>query len=316
MVRKSSLIIIFLLFVGTLFAGSPSIFIDNTFIDIGYIYPHSKKNFKFTIYNSGEAPLIIKSIIHTCGCTKLKYSKKVIPPSEKETVYGELTSYGEHGPIIKYIYVYSNDPAREKVEVRVKAYVREEVEASPHSLKIIYPLKIPYEKEISINYYGKGEFKIFKVVDELGIFKLKLTRKTKKSYSLKLSLLKEVSKGVGGFLKVETNSKRVKVLKIPVYFSKKKFFTIFPRYINLGTTSKKSIEKRVAIRALNGVHSIFVKSVEKADWFDCKILRNNSDMVILLFTFYPEKFRKLQHSVKFKTNFGGGKIDVSCIFKK
>ncbi len=317
--KKSNFFIVFIILLGTfILAKSPSIFVDKTIIKLGYLKPHSKTPFKFTIYNSGEAPLVIKSILHTCGCTKLKYDSKVIPPDGKMVVHGILRTYGARGPIIKYIYVYSNSPGKEKVEVRLMAYVRAEVEATPENIRIEYPMSGKFKENILINYYGKGEFKISKVLEDKKLFKLLLVRRTDTAYNLYLTLLNNKINGdLSDFISVYSNSKEVPILKIPVYIAKKKYFTIFPDYLKLGIIrSDKPIIRRIALRVKNTNRNLILKSIKRKDWFNYKILKNNSKMVIVNIKIYPEKFKKLQDSINFYTNLGKDSLNVSLTYFK
>ncbi len=319
MKRKSSFLIFLIFFCGAfLFGKSPSIFVDGTLIDLGYIKPHTETPFKFTIYNSGDALLVIKSIVHTCGCTKLEYDKKVVPPDGKMVVKGELKTYGERGPIIKYIYITSNSPGREKVEVRVKAYVRAEVEATPPHVEILFPLKDIFKKEILINYYGKGKFKISKVLDEKDFFKFELNRRRDDAFDLHITLIKKNFTGKNyDTISVYSNSKDIPILRIPVYFSKRETFSIFPGYLKLGVIREdKPIIKRVILRSKEKGKNILLRSIVKKDWFDYEILKNNSKMVIVKLKIYPEKFNKLQDTINFNTNLGNRSLNVALTYVK
>lgn len=99
----------------------------------------------FRVFNNGEGQLKIKSIRTSCGCTtaQLIYDSKksptfgmhssslfwseTIPPGEKAQLKVTLdpATHGRAGlgPFVRSIWVSSNDPYNEKLEVRIKGSV-------------------------------------------------------------------------------------------------------------------------------------------------------------------------------------------------
>lgn len=86
-----------------------------------------KRTFEFT--NVGDAPLIIKNIKSTCGCTVPKKPEKPIMPGEK----GEIeVSYDTKRPggFSKAITVFSN-AKKERIQLKIKGYISKEVAKAP-----------------------------------------------------------------------------------------------------------------------------------------------------------------------------------------
>lgn len=87
---------------------------DKEVIDYGKVEQNAKGERTFTFTNVGKAPLIIKNVQSTCGCTVPKKPEKPIMPGEK----GEIkVSYDTKrlGGFSKSIIIYSNALAGRKI---------------------------------------------------------------------------------------------------------------------------------------------------------------------------------------------------------
>lgn len=90
-------------------------------IDYGKISKGSKGERIFTFTNVGDAPLIIKNIQSSCGCTVPKKPEKPIMPGEK----GEIkVSYDTEriGGFSKQITIFSNAKNTRKI-IKIKGFV-------------------------------------------------------------------------------------------------------------------------------------------------------------------------------------------------
>jgi hypothetical protein len=64
----------------------------------------------FIIQNKGGAPLTIKDVKTSCGCTAAKPDKNVLAPGEQTKIHTKLSLKRRQGPQNKSITVYTNDP--------------------------------------------------------------------------------------------------------------------------------------------------------------------------------------------------------------
>ncbi len=76
--------------------------------DFGKIKEGEKVGCVFSFTNSGDADLIVTSVLTSCGCTVTKYDKKPIPPGGKGTVEVVYDSSDRSGLQTKTITVQSN----------------------------------------------------------------------------------------------------------------------------------------------------------------------------------------------------------------
>lgn len=91
-------------------------------LDYGEIAKGADGHGVFTFTNSGEKPLIIKSVRPSCGCTVAEYPKEpIMPGSSAEIKVGYNTNIV--GPFSRTIEVYSNSDNGARKILRVKGNV-------------------------------------------------------------------------------------------------------------------------------------------------------------------------------------------------
>jgi len=110
--------------------SSPKIEISPASYDFGEVEFGKILNYNFVIENSGQAPLEIKRVATSCGCTTAKTSQKAIEPgqsAELSVVYDTAAmGDGPHGKgqQERIIYVKSNDPNNPQANVTISAFVK------------------------------------------------------------------------------------------------------------------------------------------------------------------------------------------------
>ncbi len=76
--------------------------------DFGRIEEGEKVGCIFTFKNTGTGPLVINSVVTSCGCTVPKYSTRPLAPDDDGTLEVEFNSSGYNGLQTKTITVRSN----------------------------------------------------------------------------------------------------------------------------------------------------------------------------------------------------------------
>lgn len=92
------------------------------FFDVGTIHSGELVKHSFRFRNTGNAPLVVKDIIPSCGCTKVDVSKKVLKPGEEALIEVIFDSNGWFGSQYKSVTLRTNGIIREK-SVTLKANV-------------------------------------------------------------------------------------------------------------------------------------------------------------------------------------------------
>lgn len=94
-----------------------------------------KYSFKFE--NTGDAPLVIKNVKASCGCTTPSWPKRPIGPGEKETVTAAYNPHKRPGYFKKSITIMSNAKNSPKV-----IYISGTVTPKPKGIEDLYPFEV------------------------------------------------------------------------------------------------------------------------------------------------------------------------------
>lgn len=87
--------------------------------------PRQKVEKTLWIKNIGSAPLEIRRVSTSCGCTKAAIDKTMIEPGQTAnlTITFDPTEMEEIGPVEKIVYIRSNDPLNDETAITIKMYV-------------------------------------------------------------------------------------------------------------------------------------------------------------------------------------------------
>jgi hypothetical protein len=113
---------------------APKIAFDQTVHDFGLVAPGSKQTCEFNFKNKGAGTLKIKDVSKTCGCTVFTLEKKEYAPGEKGTLKVEYHADRGSGQRTRHLYVFSNDPDNERIELTIKASIAQKVTCEPEKL--------------------------------------------------------------------------------------------------------------------------------------------------------------------------------------
>ena len=77
--------------------------------NLGEINSPDVLSYTFEVKNTGTAPLLLKRVKPTCGCTVANWTKKEIAPGEKGTIEIQFDSEGYQGLERKNIIIETNE---------------------------------------------------------------------------------------------------------------------------------------------------------------------------------------------------------------
>jgi len=103
--------------------NAPVIEIDDRVFDFGELKQGEKVSHPFVITNTGKSNLILRKIRASCGCTAIEPDKTVIAPGESTRVVAEFNSRGMSGRQNKSVTIYSNDPKKSTMLLRLSGTV-------------------------------------------------------------------------------------------------------------------------------------------------------------------------------------------------
>ncbi|MFO0836228.1 MAG: DUF1573 domain-containing protein [Phycisphaerales bacterium] len=127
---------------------SGTLVFDQESLDLGTITQNELKNFEFTFKNTGKAPVVIKEVKRSCGCTQAKVAVEgsdkgleaveqdqntwvTVPAGAKAVIKAEFDPKGKIGSQSKTITVVSNDAERAEVVLTFTVQVEAVVIAEP-----------------------------------------------------------------------------------------------------------------------------------------------------------------------------------------
>jgi len=106
----------------------PEIAVSETLYDFGTIGPKDVVKQTFAIRNTGKGILTISNAYTTCGCTTADFSSSVIPAGKVAlvTVTFDAGFHDTRGQAVRRgVIIENNDPNQSKVEIWIKAKVRQ-----------------------------------------------------------------------------------------------------------------------------------------------------------------------------------------------
>jgi hypothetical protein len=103
--------------------GKPALSINNTTYDFGKIPQGEPASHSFTIKNTGDAPLVIKDVKPSCGCTTPKWPRKPIAPGDSAEIKAVYDAESM-GAFQKSIRVKTNVPFSGTKTLKIKGVVQ------------------------------------------------------------------------------------------------------------------------------------------------------------------------------------------------
>lgn len=104
-------------------ANAPDIqFSENNF-DFGAVKQGAVLEHTFKITNQGKSDLILRKVRTSCGCTASKPDKDVVRPGETVNLAVSFNTRGRNGRQSQSVTIYSNDPKKSTMLLRVSATV-------------------------------------------------------------------------------------------------------------------------------------------------------------------------------------------------
>jgi hypothetical protein len=107
--------------------GEPDIELIRTQTDLGVVVNGNIETFSVPVENIGGGELIIEAVTSSCGCTTAQLTPDVISAGGSGTLSITYDS-GAHGPnevgpVMRQIFIASNDPDEPEIEFRFTAEV-------------------------------------------------------------------------------------------------------------------------------------------------------------------------------------------------
>lgn len=111
-------------------SGTPQIAVETQAVDLGDVPNGTIAGRDVAVRNSGDSMLVVETISTSCGCTTATLEPMQLAPGESGTLHIEYDA-GAHGPdltgpLVRQIFINSNDPAQPEVTVELAVNVTAE----------------------------------------------------------------------------------------------------------------------------------------------------------------------------------------------
>jgi uncharacterized membrane protein len=204
--------------------AAPELSVEQGTYRFGTVAQGKKVQHSFKIRNSGDAPLQIKKIEVSCGCTAAKPSTSVIQPgkSAEIDVVFDSTEFG--GKVVKSVTMSTNAGKTPSYTFNLEGTVSEELQVTPRQLSLgsVTP---GVAKLVTINVTNNGNSSIRLIAVNVNSNTLQIKSTIGKSDlkpgetgPVNLSILvRSESKILSGYVHIVTSSARKKEITVPVY---------------------------------------------------------------------------------------------------
>ncbi|HVO74304.1 MAG TPA: DUF1573 domain-containing protein [Ignavibacteriaceae bacterium] len=108
-------------------SNQPKIYFDESQHDFGMVKEGNVVDYTFKFTNKGDAPLEIKDVQTSCGCTAALVSSKTVGPGQEGTLKVELNTKDRTGKMSRVITISSNDPEEPSKVLSISADVEKEI---------------------------------------------------------------------------------------------------------------------------------------------------------------------------------------------
>lgn len=275
----------------------PDIQFEETIYDFGKVEQNEKIVRNYNFRNEGEKVLIISEVNSSCKCLNISLSSKEIAPGEAGWIKVIFDTGEYQGRIGRTISVYSNDPDKPEVKLRLIGFIMQEIVVKPASLYFKGFIKEQSLKKKLYLLKGRGkEFNILKIETDSNYVDfsepVSVSRLGMDAYMIEVSLKPNIPVGkVRSKLRVYTDSSEQPIVAIPIIADVEGEFVIEPTSVFFTHNCKecprvktveifsKSDEKLEITRIENTLKeyiSVNVEPVEKKEIFKMVVALNEN----------------------------------------
>ncbi|MDW7645986.1 MAG: DUF1573 domain-containing protein [Desulfuromonadales bacterium] len=212
------------LFSGLALAQEPRLRAETTNFRFGEIYQGQQLEHAFRLENTGNAPLLIERIRSSCGCTAALLSEYQIEPGQSAQLRVTFDSTRFRGPVVKTVYVYTNDPLHRVAQFYLRGQVTPELVLEPARADLgALEAGAVGEAAIVIGNVGPQNIAIQDIQTDLQDVRATLSSEMLQAGG-SVTLHITVAAGEGavkrkGYVVISTDSPYSPVVKVPVSFS-------------------------------------------------------------------------------------------------
>jgi hypothetical protein len=220
----------FVLLTNLLFAAAacaaPEVSVEQGSFNFGTIPQGKKVQHNFAIKNSGDAPLQIKQLTASCGCTAAKPSATSILPGRSAEIQVTFDSTNFSGKVQKTVTMMTNAGKTPNYTFSLDGNIVEELQVAPRQLSL-GPIETGAAKQatITVTNRGTGSVKLLSVNVTSNSLQIKATIKKGEIKPGETGIVelaitpRPEAKVLSGYVHIVTSSQQKKEITVPVYAS-------------------------------------------------------------------------------------------------
>ncbi|MBJ6749787.1 DUF1573 domain-containing protein [Geomonas anaerohicana] len=210
----------------TIALAAPELVVDRGSFNFGTVAQGKKVQHTFTIRNNGDAPLQIKKLEASCGCTAAKPSTSVVSPGKSAEIEVTFDSGSFSGKVEKTVTLTSNAGKTPAYTFKIEGTVLEQLQVTPRQVSLgTVSSSSATQAKVSVTNNSNVAVKLLNVSVTSASLQIKPTiRKAElkpgESGVIEISVLaKPEAKILSGYLHIGTSHPQKKEITVPVYGS-------------------------------------------------------------------------------------------------
>jgi copper(I)-binding protein len=225
-ISLSALLLLSILSVTALAFAAPELTVPEASYNFGTIPQGKKVPHNFVIRNSGDAPLQIKEVTVSCGCTAAKPSSSLIAPGKSAEIQVLFDSTNFTGKVQKSVTLVTNAGKSPNYTLYLDGTIVEVLQVSPRQMNL-GPVKPGVAKQTTVTITNRESTSVKLLSVNLTSNTLQMKSVIKKGElksgetgTIELSITpRPDAKIMSGYLHIMTDSAQKKEITIPVYAS-------------------------------------------------------------------------------------------------
>lgn len=247
----------------------PRLVVKDAVFDFGSVEQGELVEHSFIVENQGEAPLDIKRIVPSCGCSLADLEKNLVEPHAKTTIKTSFDTSGFWGSKVKTFRIYSNDQTSPSFLLTVQGEVKRDVTVNPPRLYFGDVQKgASLKRAATITVGAKSSIDLLEVISHSNFLEVSdqdINDRGRKGKRISVELKGDLPIGIfRDRVVVKTSSEKNPVITLPVFARIKGDLTVEPAEVSFGLVENGAIESlsKVVRLANSSSQNIKILSIE------------------------------------------------------
>lgn len=264
-------------------AGTPRFEVMNQTLDLGVVRPNSVTPGRFVILNTGDAPLRILSVKAHCGCTVTRLTDRIVPPGGQSHLSIKYTAGNLPEDVSKSIDLTTDDPATPKTTLYVTASVKGDIEWSPRTLALDWPVAPDFQGRITFRAADGIQPK--RVYDPAGFLQAEWRALPGKDWEVLFRLPVNAAFRRSATLCVESNSQDFPNLNLRVYFQESSPLRLTPGRVNFWVREgDRAPVRRITVARRDGQPLKVLRAEPSRDYFVVTVVQAAGETAVIELT--------------------------------